>query len=511
MEEALSVCQTFGWNLLHAHDSDYQPRRVAIDTLVQKELENREAAGTIRGIFRLMHTFFLEEIRVNKELANVPEAEAWRRDAYTAANEAKVLIEQFTQGQSLDPVIKNMRSLFTAIQNDDDISKFFSELREYLERPLKEPEVVNEHYYEKGNAIISDGLNYLEKDEYKETVDTTIQQLRDITHAIEEEPELQQLVTDLKKLNNNFYMMDDSGNKRFNADLFVEHMRSVIIPVLVKVLNRIKMPRIDNSDESYDYTIDNVIFSAEDILPENIRIEDTSVIELRNVSNEFQGDNPTNRIIIDIKKINFNVHEADLWFHRKSVPTLTDSGKMDIEVDKAGTDLRIVLNAGHALASVAAHLTGKKEAEILPLYSIDEVKCVVHNLHVKFKDTKHDTLYNLFTRLFPGVLKSRVQSVVENNVTRVLADFRYGIHTTLYKASNIATSITSMTGGMGQSPMTASASGTTYGEIRQPTTSKMPPAECTSENISEIRQPTVTSKMPPVEGATTAGERSTKM
>jgi len=191
------------------------------------------------------------------------------------------------------------------------------------------------------------------------------------------------------------------------------------------------------------------------------------------------------------------VHEADLWFHRKSVPTLTDSGKMDIEVDKAGTDLRIVLNAGHALSSVAALMTGKKESEILPLYSIEEVKCVIHNLRVKFKDTKHDTLYNFFTRLFPGVIKSRIQSVVEHNVAHVLADFRYGIHTALYKAPYIVTSTTPMMtsgGTMGPSPITVSAGGTTYGE-----------------SISEIRQPTVTSKMPPVEGATTAGERSTKM
>jgi len=55
------------------------------------------------------------------------------------------------------------------------------------------------------------------------------------------------------------------------------------------------MPKIDSSDESYDYTIDNVVFSAEDILPENIRIEDTSVIEIRNVASEFQGDNPINK------------------------------------------------------------------------------------------------------------------------------------------------------------------------------------------------------------------------
>jgi len=377
---------------------------------------------------------------------------------------------------------------------------FFSELREYLERPLKEPEIVNEHYYEKGNCIVNNGLKYLQKDEYKETLDTTIQQLREITHTIKDEPELQQLLTDLKKLNDNFYMADDSGNKKFNVELFVEHMRTVVIPVLVKVLNRIKIPRIDSSDETYDYTIDNVVFSAEDVLPENIRVEDTSVMELHNVANEFQGDNPINKITIDIKKINFMVHEADLWFHRKSMPTLTDSGKMDIEVDKAGTDLHVVLNAGHALSSIAAHLTGKKEAEILPLYYIDDVKCVIHNLRVKFRDTKHDTLYNLFTRLFPGIIKSRVQSVVESNVGRVLADFRYGIHTALYKIPHIVTStltpVTSGTTMMGSSPITVSAGGTTYGE-----------------SVSEIRQPSVTSKMPPVVegGATTAGERSTKM
>jgi len=363
---------------------------------------------------------------------------------------------------------------------------------------------VNAQYYEKGNNIINEGLKHLEKDEYKETLDTVVQQLRDITHTIKEEPELQQLLTDLKKLNDNFYMVNDYGNKKkFNVELFVEHMRTVVIPVVVRVLNRIKMPKIDSSDESYDYTIDNVVFSAEDILPENIRIEDTSVIEIRNVASEFQGDNPINKIVIDIKKINFMVHEADLWFHRKSVPTLTDSGKMDIEVDKAGTDLHVVLNAGHALSSVAAHLAGKKESEILPLYSIDEVKCVIHNLRVKFKDTKHDTLYNLFTKLFPGVIKSRIQSVVESNIARVLADFRFGIHTALYKVPQIIASTTSMTTGgtMGTSPITVSAGETTYGEC-----------------ASEIKQPTVTSKMPPTEGATTtaegattAGERSTKM
>jgi len=77
-----------------------------------------------------------------------------------------------------------------------------------------------------------------------------------------------------------------------------------------------------------------------------------------------------------------------------------------------------------------------------------------------------------------------------------LADFRYGIHTALYKAPHILTS-TPITSG---TPITVSAGGTTY-----------------SESISEIRQPSVTSKMPPVvEGGVTtttagAGERSTKM
>jgi len=508
LEESLEVCQTFVWNVLHVNDVDYQPRKVRLDLLVQKELENKEAASTIRGLFRLLSAFFEEVIDQNKGLTKDPEVETWRQDTYKAAEEAKALIEEFTQGISLDPVFDNMRRLFTEIQNDSNIRNFFYELREYLEKPLKQPDIVNDQYYEKGEFIINYGITYFQKDQFKDLTNTVVKQLKEVFTAIKEDPELLQLLDDLKRLNDDFYVTDASGNKKFNVDLFLQHLRKVVIPVVIKVLNHIKMPKIENHDESYDYVIDNIVFAAEDILPENIRVEDTSVIELSNVSNEIQGENPVNRIKVDVKKINFNVHEADVWFHRKSTPTITDSGKMDIEVDKAGTDINIILNAEHAISSIISRLSGKKEAEIKPLYDVELVKCTVHNLHVNFKDTKHDTLYNFFMRLFPGMIKSRVQSVIENNIRSVLEDFRYRARSDFYQIPDF-------------SSFSVSSSESCFREKQQPqeqtlrpTIGKVP-VESEQCQIEQTMSTTTKTSTLGSEGrvfpTTTAGEQTTKM
>jgi len=494
LEEALEVCQTFGWNLLHARDPDYKPRKVNIRVLVQKELENKEAASTIRAIFRLIYAFFSEEIHQNKESLNESEAEKWRREAHIAANEAKEFIEQFAQGIPLDPIINNIRCLFNAIQNDQNIRDFFFELREYLERPLRDPQIVNEKYFEKGDFLVNYGINYYQNEKYNQLTSITIQQLREVICSIKEDPELQQLLADLKKLNDNFYVVDSSGNRKLNVELFLEHLRTVVIPMVIKVLNRIKLPTIIGHDESYDYEIGNVIFAAEDILPENIRIEDTSVVELKNVANEFQGENPVNRIKVDIKKINFIVREADLKFFRKTIPTGSDSGKLDIEVDKAGTDLHIILNAEHVLSRMASRFLGSQETDLRPLYSVEDVKCVINNLNVKFKETKHDTLYNLFIKLFPGVIKSRVQVAIEENIRNVLEDFRFRTRGDFYQIPGFMESTTEVT------PPSSEYARGSMGTLGSMPTGTEPMTTATGAM-----------KMPLTSEASTAGERSTKM
>jgi len=520
LEEALEVCQAFGWNILHARDPDYTPRQVNIRALVQKELENRDAASTIRGTFRLIYAFFLEEINQNKELLNEPEAERWRREANEASNEAKEFIEQFTQGMSLDSLINNIRTLFNAIQNDKNIRDFFFELREYLERPLREPQIVDEKYFEKGDFLVNYGLNYLQNERYNKLTSTIIQQLRDVVRSIKEDPDLQQLINDLKKLNENFYVMDSAGNKKLNVELFIEHLRLVVIPVIIKVLNRIRLPPIVGHDESYDYEINNVVFAAEDVLPENIRIENLSVVELRNVASEIQVENPVNRIKIDIKRINFMVHEADLKFTRKTIPSVSDSGKLDIEVDKAGTDLNIILNAEHVLSRVATRLLGGEETELRPLYNVEDAKCVIHNLNVKFKETKHDTLYNLFVKLFPGVIKSRVQIAIEENIRNVLEDFRYRARADFYQIPDFMESTTDITPPTRESAGTLGSMSTGAESMStgaEPMTTSTEPMSTTTTGtepqtgLSEMKHHTGPIKIPISSETSTAGERSTKM
>ena len=194
-----------------------------------------------------------------------------------AINEAQAVLENFAMNKSLDPLIYGWRGFIAQTQNDPRFQSYWSGLNEFFMKALNQPEFARSSGFESELRYRLDAGRKL-LSEYRALLYTITNELDDFLLCMRRDHTAQRLTEDTQRLVSDLFY-DDNGRPAFKPSALAE-LRKILVPLVADQLKYIAVPRISGSDEKMDYSIENIAFRGQDILPSHIHIDNTNKVDL---------------------------------------------------------------------------------------------------------------------------------------------------------------------------------------------------------------------------------------
>jgi len=322
------------------------------------------------------------------------------KNVYATSQLAQEIFEEFTGNKTLDPFLHKMRRIVRTFRKDPESRAYFTHVRSFILDVLKNPGLLDdERKVEEGRMLVRQG-SHLSNRKLNRHINGAIQDLRELINNARNDPAINNLRRDLKRLAKDL-LLDADGNVAFKPEA-LDQLRLIIVSTLIQRM-KVPLPPIHYSDDAIEYTLKNAVLTVEDMVPDNVYVKEKGKlgVDLSNVRKP-NTDRAKNIIKFVIKGINLHMPASDLWFKRKKFPRLEDEGKANIDIGGRGVDIVVVIE------------TFFKSADY---FKVRRVWCDVHQLNLHLSDTRHDFLYNTFLKLFKRSIKRNMQNSIERRIS----------------------------------------------------------------------------------------------
>ncbi|CAJ0641231.1 17119_t:CDS:2 [Entrophospora sp. SA101] len=364
----------------------------------------------------------------------VPREEINKNDSIQIATKnAKDIVEKFAN-QSLDPLIDSIREFGRQMKNDQELRDYFKEVRQFIGSSLHDTEFVqNTDYTQFGSELITTGRQIL-LEKYREQSENVRRQANSFNEAIQNDPTTAQWRRDFDNLITDLFL-DESGSPTIKYELIKDAAK--IIPVITTQLQYLPLPRIENSDDEYDFAFDNMVLHLPEILPSHAHLSLTSDINLDRESTSLIK----NYAFFEVSKIRADARNIAFYYKKKKgVINMNDLGLVDFSIPNNGLRfyLKLLLEAP------------TKDHPNLR-FNVLEAETTIESLKLRIHQSKHDVLYKILTPLAQNKIKKQLEATITEKLKEAVQLLQDSIQrlqvqvSKLRQKSNINSNISNLT------------------------------------------------------------------
>ncbi|KAF0378376.1 conserved fungal protein [Gigaspora margarita] len=321
-----------------------------------------------------------------------------------AQENAKSLIENFSNNKSLDDLIDALKEMGTQVKNHEELRNYLRDLRHFVLSSLRDKEFVERtDYKEYGSRLIEDGRRIL-LDNYGNFTERVTYELSAFNEAIQEDQTTQQWTKDLECLVRDIFL-DEKGRPTIKFELVKDFGK--ILSIVAEKLKFIPLPRMENYDDNYEFCFDNIVLHVSDILPKHLHISVTSDINLDREGNDVVQ----NTGFFEISKLRADARNIAFYFKKKGgLIQMRDVGLVDFAVPADGMRfyMRILLDMPNADTQFTQ-------------FRVLEADTKISELKIRLHDTKRDFLYTLITPLAEKRIKRQIENLITEQMKKAVA------------------------------------------------------------------------------------------
>jgi len=312
------------------------------------------------------------------------------------------IVSEWTGREALDQFSVDLDKLFERIKNDPEFNEHIKRFKEYMSEVLENPVLLeNEDYVRRLEKLVNHQIDLLASLGKENEVKIVLNDANDLLKKITHDPATNRLIQDFQRLTTDA-MYDSRG--RFSLSVTAETLqsiKSVIVPVLVKQLDKVPLSQVEGSNATYDWILDNLILNGREILPEHVSIDFRTHLDV-NLKDLSQKDVAVALLTMTFSKFQTRIRDVLFAFRRKVFPHMNDEGILDVDLEGSQIiiewELRIPKGRG-------------------PVYfKVNRVTVDLGSSKLKVRETKHDFLYNILSPLFSGQIKKSFQDAISKNL-----------------------------------------------------------------------------------------------
>ncbi|CAG8538574.1 2980_t:CDS:2 [Paraglomus brasilianum] len=318
-----------------------------------------------------------------------------------AEQNAKELVENFAGHQSLDPLTSVLREFAVKVQEDNELRQYLCDLKDFVIKSLQDPEFVQQTDYNSLVSQLIDRGRIILLENYREISQRLIDEASKFNEALQEDRTTRQFTKDLETLIEDLFL-DERGRPTIKLELVKDFAK--ILPIIGERLKYISLPRIENSDDQYDYVFDNIVLHVSEIVPKHVHMSLNADINLDREENDIVQYT----ITVDISKLHADARNIAFFYKKKKgMINMMDVGLIDFAVPE-DTGMRI-----HVKVCLKLHTDDK------PLsLEIWEARTEISEFKLRLHDTRRDMLYKLLVPL----VESRIKRQIENLLTERICE-----------------------------------------------------------------------------------------
>eukprot|EP01113_Clastostelium_recurvatum_P032299 TRINITY_DN412_c0_g1_i5.p1 TRINITY_DN412_c0_g1~~TRINITY_DN412_c0_g1_i5.p1 ORF type:complete len:863 (+),score=373.10 TRINITY_DN412_c0_g1_i5:124-2712(+) len=208
----------------------------------------------------------------------------------------------------------------------------------------------------------------------------------------------------------------------------IHEIRGLLVPLVLEHLADVPVPSVsdvtDTAVGKFEYTAQNIHINVRELVPDNIHIKFKYDLDAHPVSLSYERQHAI--VVFEARDIQVHLRDVDWAYKRLTTPHLHDSGRMNLDTEGHGVNIRVKfqmkkLGESEDINKAGQHVQSK---EVLTLL---ESKCYIDRFKTHFSDSKHDKLYEAISGVFAARIKKQVEELIMSKMSHFAEVFNHKI------------------------------------------------------------------------------------
>ncbi|KAK0451135.1 uncharacterized protein EV420DRAFT_1561072 [Desarmillaria tabescens] len=316
-------------------------------------------------------------------------------------SQLRTILERFANGLSMDLIIDPFYALADDAHRDPELRAWFKEGTQWLRSVLLKPGYILERQAGfDGRKWTDRGKVFYGTDgKYTEHFDRLFNGTGSWLNGIGDDHTNRKFAGGWTRLMKDLLFAED-GSLTFKSELWSD-VRRTVLPMLVKKVGYIPIPRIEYMDDSVNIVVENLTLSGRNLFPNIVSIEAHNYMTFSPYSVIQEGtEESRHEIKFTLAQIQADLRDVAIYFHKKNgIPKGKDSGLADIVLGGQGL-------------TATVHLTSSSKSDPTSVFTIKKVNVKVDSLKFSLRDFKHDFLYRMIKPIVLPIVKKEIEKVV---------------------------------------------------------------------------------------------------
>jgi hypothetical protein len=324
---------------------------------------------------------------------------------------------------SLDRLLNQIDYLHKSSKNDPELRQLLQDWKTWSTLTIKDSAYVEDRERVRNDTKdLVRRTRMMSNGPYRDQFTILRRETNYINKAIQRDDSVQALRGDINQLGRDIFM-DQNGKAVLKPELFGDAQK--IVAGILEAIKYIPLPPIHKNDENMELQLENIVLTATEIAPSNIRIIAQSDMEKTGADNSRQNDNS---IAIELSKIRAHLTSINFFVDKKTgFPKITERGLAD--VDLMGTN-------GLNLVVELAPRVQKTGNNVHSLFEPKNVTCSIDKLKIHLRETSHDFLYKVVGPVLNAMAKKRMQTGIENAIVEQISKLNHAASSGATDAAN---------------------------------------------------------------------------
>ncbi|TPX36624.1 hypothetical protein SmJEL517_g01131 [Synchytrium microbalum] len=323
-----------------------------------------------------------------------------------AQHELFKLVENFANGQSLEPLFDSLFNIRSSMNSDRELRGLAHDVAHFLESSLKDPDFIEDQDYTyKGSQLINRARRIL-LDKYKVDTKNALDSIQAVLDGFSSDELTQKFGQDVRVLTQDLFL-DENGRITIKTSL-ISDVFSVILPIVIEQIRYLPIPRIEHVDQTYHIIVENIILTSDTFLPINATFQNYLEIKIKNAALIALRRNDSSALshgfTLNLHQIQANIEDMPFYFKRKTFPSITDCGVFLIPFTLAPIGITVMVKVAIDKDSRNRTLVPRR------------IRAFVDQLELNIHDSQYDTLYKALSPVLNNVLKTQIASAIETQV-----------------------------------------------------------------------------------------------
>lgn len=380
---------------------------------VQKLRERTDYSNSVATLATLLQRYAKIYAEVAENTASVAEEDLQvNADIKRAVDEFWKLLRSFGNAEKWDRLQEKFHNVLRHANKDPEFDTLLGETGNSLQDMLTDPEFF-ETAPQKFDELKQQSNKVGTETTLREDMDDFLAQTRRAVQSVPEDPTVYKLINATKKLYQETWTAYNDNKEELPADLV-----NVFLPVLLRTLQYIPIPRLEISAPEIDLLLENLILEPghtvnfSSFLPYRMHLLTRNDIDVVKTHSKRTETLMKTAFTVTVQGLNISAEDFGYWFrtHTGVFFHLKDEGIASFYLDRRGIDISLDVEVGRG--------------NLEQIFSLRGVRVRVHKLDYQVKRSKWKFLLWL-TKPF---LKHLIRRVLEKKIAEEIVAAAFALN-----------------------------------------------------------------------------------